>query len=608
MKIILRNTPLLLLLVTMWACSPQAEKIYTSEEIAAESEKALTFFDQAFDEMVDRYPVYQSYLGIKKDYGKWDDISDEMEQKELEFTKANLQYLLDSINYDALDYQSKLSYDLFKMDAENSIADFKYRQYNYPVHQMRGTHTMVASMLINIHSIADSSDAAAYVARLNGVDQLFDQLIVNLKAREDLGIIPPKFVYPRVLEACANIISGTPIDKSAEQNAIYADFSGKVESIELDAEAKKVLLAGAEDALINTVKPAYEKLIAFLQEQETRATTDDGAWKFPNGEAFYNNALQRTTTTELTSAEIHEIGLKEVARIHGEMREIMKQVNFEGELQDFFEFLKTDAQFYYPDTDEGKVAYIDSATTIIDNMRQQLDNLFLTKPKADITVKRVEAFREESAGKAFYQAPAPDGSRPGTYYANLSSTKNMPKYEMEALAYHEGIPGHHMDRSISQELTGIPKFRKYGGYTAYVEGWGLYCEYIPKEMGMYANPYSDYGRLAMELWRACRLVVDTGIHSKKWTRDEGIAYYQTNTSGSERECVRMVERHIVMPSQATAYKIGMLKILELREKAQTEMGDAFDLREFHDVVLTSGAVPLNVLEDLVDRYIASKAI
>jgi uncharacterized protein (DUF885 family) len=317
-------------------------------------------------------------------------------------------------------------------------------------------------------------------------------------------------------------------------------------------------------------------------------------------------ALQRTTTTDLTAEEIHEIGLKEVARIHDEMREIMKTVNFEGSLQDFFTYLKEDQQFFYPNTDEGKQQYIDSATVIIDNMRERLDELFITKPKADMIVKRVEPFREQSAGKAFYQAPAPDGSRPGTYYANLANTEDMPKYDMEALAYHEGIPGHHMDRSIAQELQDIPKFRKFGGYTAYVEGWGLYSEFIPKEMGLYSNPYSDYGRLAAEWWRACRLVVDTGIHLKKWTREDGIAYYQENTAGSDRDCERMVERHIVMPSQATAYKIGMLKILELRAEAQDQLGEAFDIREFHEVVLTSGAVPLNVLERLVDEWVASK--
>lgn len=293
-------------------------------------------------------------------------------------------------------------------------------------------------------------------------------------------------------------------------------------------------------------------------------------------------------------------------RIHGEMQAIIEEVGFEGNLQAFFEFMKTDEQFYYSNDYAGKQAYLDRAVEVIDDMKGRLDELFLSKPKDELLVKRVEAFREQSAGTAFYSSPAPDGSRPGIYYANLYNMKNMPKYKLEALAYHEGIPGHHMQLAIQQQLEGLPKFRKFGGNTAYVEGWGLYCEAIPKEMGLYEDPYSDFGRLTMELWRSCRLVVDTGIHAKKWTREESIAYYQANTPDTERDCIRMVERHIVMASQATAYKVGMLKIMELREKAKVAMGDAFDIREFHEVVLSNGALPLSILEEQVDEYIASK--
>jgi uncharacterized protein (DUF885 family) len=308
----------------------------------------------------------------------------------------------------------------------------------------------------------------------------------------------------------------------------------------------------------------------------------------------------------MTANEIHDLGLSEVARIHNEMRAIMKAVSFDGTLQEFFKFMRNDEQFYYVNNKEGKKAYLDKAVSLIDSMKSKLDELFITKPKADIIVKAVEAFREKSAGKAFYQRGTPDGKRPGRYYANLYDMKSMPSYQMEALAYHEGIPGHHMQISIAQELENIPMFRKLGGYTAYVEGWGLYNEYLPKEVGMYSDPYSDFGRLAMELWRACRLVVDTGIHEKKWTREEGIAYYTNNTPNSINDGIKMVERHIVMASQATAYKIGMNKILSLREQAKNTLGEKFDIREFHDVVLTNGAVPLNVLEDLVNTWVKTK--
>ncbi|UXX80926.1 DUF885 domain-containing protein [Reichenbachiella carrageenanivorans] len=599
---------LFITLAFVMACTPSKEKkSYTLEEVAAESKKANDFFERSFNEGLDRSPEFQTYLGIKTQQGEWDDYSDEIAKKELEITKQELQWLMDSINVEALDHNTKVSYNLFVAGAQDDIDGFKYRFHNYPVNQMFGMHSSKPAFLINMHQITNKEDAEAYISRLSKFNVIFDQLIVNLKIREEKGIVPPKFVFPRVISDSKNLLTGAPFE-AGEPSTLLADFTAKVEKVEdLPEEEKEGLIARANEALLGGVKPAYESLISFLTEQEKRATTDDGAWKFPDGEAFFNYALKNTTTTELTSNEIHEIGLKEVGRIHGEMKDIMAVVGFEGDLKDFFEFLKTDDQFYYPNTEEGKQDYLDSATATINYMKGRLDELFITKPKAELVVKRVEAFREKSAGSAFYQSPAPDGSRPGTYYANLANTRDMAKYDIEALAYHEGIPGHHMQLSIAQELDGLPKFRKFGHYTAYSEGWGLYCEFIPKEMGLYENPYSNYGRLAAELWRACRLVVDTGIHSKKWTREEGIAYYQANTSASPRDCERMVERHIVMPSQATAYKIGMLKILELREGAKAKLGDQFDIREFHDVVLTSGAVPLHLLETMVNDWVASKS-
>ena len=269
--------------------------------------------------------------------------------------------------------------------------------------------------------------------------------------------------------------------------------------------------------------------------------------------------------------------------------------------------MRDDDQFYYASDDQGRARYLSEATELIDTMKGKIDEMFITKPKADINVKAVEPFREQSAGKAFYQRPSEDGTRPGLYYANLYDMKSMPTYQMEALAYHEGIPGHHMQLAIQQELQGIPKFRRFGGYTAYIEGWGLYSEFLPKEFGFYSDPYSDFGRLAMELWRACRLVVDTGIHTKKWTRQQGIDYYLSNTPNAELDAVKMVERHIVIPSQATAYKIGMLKIQELREKARGALGDKFDIREYHDEVLKYGPLPLNAVEAKIDAWVQSKS-
>ena len=574
-----------------------------TQPVQSEIDKANAFFEDTFNRDVMKSPVYQTYMGIKKDYDKWDDGSEER-SADFEQTKADL-VALKAINRELLDDATKVSYDLKKQALENEIADFKWRHYNYPVNQMFGVHSMIPAFLINQHQIADVSDAKAYISRLNGVTMVIDQLIKDLDVRADKGIIAPKFVFPHVIDSSKNILHGAPFD-TGEDSTLLADFKRKVAALEISESEKSALINDAEKALKAAVKPSYTKLINYLAQLEKRADERDGAWKFPDGETFYNNALARTTTTDLTAKEIHSIGLAEVARIHDEMRAIKEKVGFDGDLKAFMQFMKTDKQFYYPNTAEGKQRYLDEATALIDNMKSRLDELFIVKPKADLKVKAVEAFREKAAGKAFYQQPAPDGSRPGIYYANLYDMEAMPTYQMEALAYHEGIPGHHMQIAIAQELEGVPKFRKFGGYTAYVEGWGLYSELVPKEMGLYEDPYSDFGRLAMELWRACRLVVDTGIHAMKWTRQQGIDYYVNNTPNATSDGVKMVERHIVMPSQATAYKVGMLKILELREAAKEQLGDKFDIREFHDVVLKNGAVPLNVLEKLVDQWVAKK--
>jgi len=588
------------------SCKNQEEAQYTQAEITEASASLNSWFDTKFDEDVAESPQWQTSLGLKTNYGKWDDISSDQMAEDLKQAKARLDYLESEVDLAALDSVTQISYKLYKLNLENEIEDYEYRFYNYPVNQMFGLHASVPAFLINKHRIDSVADAKAYISRIKGVKPLFTELRNQLGIRETNQIVPPKFVLDRVLEDSQNILKGQPFDESSMQMPILADFQAKVEALDIDTETKAILLQEANQALKDSLQPAYEELITFIESQKVRATTEDGAWKFPRGDKFYAIALNRATTTEMTAEEIHQLGLDEVERIHTEMEAIKDEVGFEGSLQDFFEFMRNDEQFYYEDSDAGRAAYMKEAKRIIDSMRARLNELFITKPKAEIVVKRVEAFREKSAGKAFYNSPAPDGSRPGIYYANLFDIKAMPKYQMQALAYHEGIPGHHMQLAIAQELEGIPKFRKFGGYTPYVEGWGLYCEYLPKEMGAYKDPYADFGRLAMELWRACRLVVDTGIHDKKWTREEGIAFYKDNTPNAESDCIKMVERHIVMPGQATAYKVGMNKILDLRAKAEKALGETFDIRQFHEVVLGQGAVPLSILEELIDDYIAEK--
>ena len=599
---------LTLILIALFAVSCGDEKKegdFSDKDKESASAELNSYFDAEFQKEVEESPMTQTQRGLKTNYGKWDDYSSLKYAEDLEQAKKRLDYL-DKVDVAKLDDETKLSYDLFRRDIENEIEDYDFRFYNYPVEQMHGIHAEIPAFLINMHRIDSIPDAEAYISRLVGIEKVMNDVIEQLKLREQNGIIPPKFVFDRTLDASRNIIKGKPFTKSAEASTLMEDFKSKVDKLDIEEEQRTKLISKAETALVDHVQPAYQSLIDFLENQQLRATEDAGVWKFPKGDQYYNLALKRVTTTNLTADEIHEIGLSEVARIHGEMKEIMEEVGFEGSLQDFFDFMKNDEQFYYENTEEGKSAYLKEAKSIINRMKTKLPELFNTLPEADIVVKAVEPFREKSAGKAFYQQPALDGSRPGTYYANLYDMKAMPKYEMEALAYHEGIPGHHMQIAIAQELDSIPEFRKFNFFTAYIEGWGLYSEFIPKEIGFYKDPYSDFGRLAMELWRSCRLVVDTGIHAKKWTRQEGIDYYKENTPAAESACVKMVERHIVMPGQATAYKIGMNKILELREKAKSELGDNFDIKEFHDVVLTDGALPLTVLESKVDTWIQSK--
>ncbi|VAW06831.1 protein of unknown function DUF885 [hydrothermal vent metagenome] len=577
-----------------------------TSETQSQTEAINAWFEAEFERQVARSPMFQTFLGRRTDYDKWDDASDDFARESHALELAALAEMRATFALEDLERQAQLSYRLAEYNTELADRRFPFRNHWYVFSQFRGPHSGVPSFLINQHRISTVDDAEAYIARLASVDTYLGQQQQKAEDQFARGINPPKWSYPQMIATSQNIITGAPFDDSGAPSTLLADFTKKLNALDASDEVKADLLARANDAMMTSMKPAYEALIAMFESQAATASNDDGAWKLPDGDAYYALRLEAMTTTTMSPTEIHDLGLSEVERIHGEMNAIKDAVGFDGSLGEFFVYMRTDpdGKFTYPTTDEGRARYLKEATQIIDTMRSRLDELFLTKPKAELIVKRVEPFREQAAGKAFYQRPAPDGSRPGTYYANLYNMDNMPTYQMEALAYHEGIPGHHMQLAISQELEGMPSFRKYGGITAYSEGWGLYSEYIPKEMGFYADPYSDFGRLAMELWRAARLVVDTGLHDKKWTRQEAIDYLLTNTPNPEGDAVKAIERYIVMPGQATAYKIGMLKILELRHRAEAALGDDFDIRVFHDVVLKNGPVPLAILEENVDAWIA----
>jgi len=592
---------------TLHATSALTKDAIMTERIAAESAKANTFFDLVFDESIDRSPINQGYLGLKKDHDKWDDFSEARQLEDFVLTVKHLGELQSTIHYDWLDEQTQMSYRLFVAQAEQTIEGWKWRRHGYTFTQMAGQHADAPAFLMNYHPVDDVADAKAYITRLRGMQPMFDQLIALAKDQEARGILPPKFVFPLLIESCREVVTGAPFDSTGPKCALLEDFETKVGALKgVEDAARKQLVADARTALLEAVKPAYAKLIALFEAQEKVATTDDGVWKLPEGWDYYNYRLHTQTTTTLTADEIHALGLREVARIHEGMTKIKEQVGFKGDLAAFLKFMRDEPQFSYPTTDAGKAAYIKRANEIIDAMRVRLPEFFGVQPKAPLVVKKVEPFREKGNAGAFYEQPSADGSRPGSYYVNTIDMRGLPIWEMETLAHHEAIPGHHMQIAIAQELEHMPKFRMYGGYNAYAEGWALYAEYFPKEFGYYSDPYQDFGRLSDELLRAVRLVVDTGIHAKHWTRQQVVDYFDANTASSERDTFTETNRYIVWPGQACGYKVGMLKILELRELAKKELGPKFDLRAYHDLVLKNGALPLNLLEDNVRAWIAKR--
>ena len=600
-------SPIAASVILLSACgAPSQNEANKAQIMKAESQALNDWFEARFEDSLARSPMSQTYLGRKTAQNRLDDASQVSLDENAALTDQWLKDLRKRFDIDRLDAASRLSYRLYEFAAKDELASHEFGNHAYVFQHMSGPHSDLPSFMINFHAVSDTKDAANYVERLMAVETYMDQHIARAEKQLEDGVILPKFVYGKLIPAARNIITGAPFTGEGE-SPLLKDFKSKVVKTDIDAVDKQQLIKRANAALTNSVGPAYTRLIEMFERHQAVATEDDGAWKLPRGEDYYQARLKHYTTTDLTAEDIHEIGLSEVARIQEEMRAIMRQVQFDGTLKDFYNHLRTDPKFVYPNTDAGRDAYIKEATAVIDDMKGRLDSLFITKPKADMIVKRVEPFREDTAFGAFYNQPALDGSRPGTYYVNLKDVAEQPKYLLQALAYHEGIPGHHMQIAIGMELEDLPKFRTLGGHTAYIEGWALYSESVPKELGLYTDPYSDFGRLSMEIFRAARLVVDTGIHSKKWTRDQAVKYYLDNIPNPEGDVRAEIDRYIVWPGQATAYKIGMLKIIELRKKSEDKLGEKFDVREFHDVILANGSVPLSVLEELVETWIESKS-
>ena len=566
---------------------------------------ALNAFFADYDKAtLERSPARAAYRGLKLNYGKWDDQSDAAEIADHEFDMKTLADMRARFAGTKLDAQAQLSYALFEKTMARRDGGFKFRHDGYIFDQMNGAQSDYPAFLINIHRVDTKQDALDYVERLNGIGAALDQNIAVSNARAANGVMPPKWVYPFVISDAQNIIKGAPFDNGPD-SALYADLKEKVGKLDLPQTEKDAIIASGRTALLTSVKPVYERVIAAMNTQEPKAGTIDGVWRFKDGAAYYNERLANYTTTAITAEQVHQLGLQQVARIHDEMRGIMREVGFKGDLNAFFAEMRGNPKFLLPNTDAGRTEYLATANADIKEIEAKLPNWFGTLPKAALKVKAVEAFREKSAVKAFYQSPAPDGSRPGTYYVNLYKMGDMPTTEIEALAYHEGVPGHHLQLAIATELKDVPAFRKFGGYTAYSEGWGLYSEKLAKDMGQYRDPYSNFGRLQLELHRAVRLVVDSGIHYKKWSREDAVAYALANTAETPGAVQKAMERYVIFPGQATAYMIGRLKITDLRARAEAALGPKFDIKAFHDVVLTNGAVPLDILEANVDAWIAT---
>ena len=569
--------------------------------------------------MADKYaeelawsPMTLTSLGRKEQYDRIDDFSEKANDDFLRWQADTVAELKSGFDYNALSPDARVSYDLWVYRYESSLALVPFRRREYMFTQMNDPHAYLPNFLINQHKVDHIDDMQAYIQRIDGISRAIEQLLERARVAAKEGARPPRFAYENVISVSKNLLDGAPFyNSSGKDTPIWADANTKisalVENNNIDQTKADKLVAEVKDELINKFLPAYTDLINWFENDLENVDAEArGIHALPEGNAYYDELLKYITNTDASAGEIHELGLREVARIHGEMERIREQVGFNGTLQQFFSNIRSSQEFLYPNTDDGRTAYLNDARNYLDTMQNKLPEYFGILPKAELEVRRVEAFREQDGAPQHYSAGTRDGSRPGIYYVHLSDMSSMSKTEMEAIAYHEGVPGHHLQIPIARDLENIPEFRTVGGSVSYTEGWALYAEYLAKEMGAYADPYSDFGRLMTEMWRAVRLVVDTGIHAKGWSEERAYAYFRDNSPKPDGQIRNEIQRYFSLPGQATSYKVGMLKILELRKKASEELGYKFDIREFHDIVLGSGFVPLPILERLVDDWIRSR--
>jgi uncharacterized protein (DUF885 family) len=563
------------------------------------------FYERAFIEFAFKTPQLLSDLGLLDSTGldfyndDLNNASDSFQHEMNALVRKDLE-VLRAYDRKKQSESQQLSTDILKWFLNNMVEGQKYMYHNYPLNQLNGDQSELPSFMDAIHRVKNEGDAEDYITRLSKFGVRFDQVLEGVKIREEKGIVPPGFVIEKVLEQMRGFVS-----QNVRSNILYVSFDKKLQKAgEISAEKKQELLRKAEEQIAKTVYPAYQRMIDRMQQLKNEATTDDGVWKFPDGDAYYAYALWNQTTTRMDPEQIHQLGIREVERIQNEMTAILNGLGITGKtVSQHLTDLGHDPQLLYPDSDQGRKQCLADYQSIIDEIDRGLSNAFDIRPKAGVRVERVPEFKEKTESGAYYNGPSLDGSRPGVFFANLRNMKEISKWGMRTLAYHEAIPGHHFQIAIQINLQGVPTFRKIIPFTAYSEGWALYAERLAWELGFQKDPYSNLGRLQAEFFRAVRLVVDTGIHRKRWTREEAIRYMLDNTGMGEGEVTAEIERYIVNPGQACAYKVGQLKILELREKAKHELGNRFRLADFHNVVLKNGAMPLDILEQQVDKFI-----
>ena len=562
------------------------------EEAASEAPRQLhALFQEEWEYTLREDPTFASFLGDRRYNDRWADASLAALERRQQHSRETLERLK-SIDMAGLSEADRLNYRLFRKQYENDVEGYQFRWYLLPLNQRDGVQT--ADELADALRFATVKDYEDWLARLRALPVLVEQTTALMKEGIRAGMVHPRVIMERVPAQIEKQIVDDPAKSS-----FFKPFLRFPETIP-PAERER-LAAQAQAAIREQVVPAYRKFQRFFLEEYLPACLEKaGVWQLPRGKELYAFRTRLFTTTNLTPEEIHRLGLEEVKRIRGEMEAIIKQIGFQGSFEEFLQFLRTDPRFYYRDPQELLEAY----RALSKQLDPTLVKLFKRLPRAPYGVEPIPDAVAPDTTTAYYRQPAADGSRAGTYFVNLYRPEVRPKYEMEALSMHEAVPGHHLQIALAMELGELPEFRRYDGYTAFTEGWGLYAESLGGELGFYRDPYSKFGQLTYEMWRAVRLVVDTGMHTMGWSRQQAIDYFKANAAKTELDIVNEVDRYIAWPGQALAYKIGELKIKELRARAARELAERFDVRDFHDVVLGSGAVPLDVLEANVAAWIA----